>query len=139
MNIKDKLKELATTNGWEWEYGRSDYNNLTQAKTFESDSIEGYNADETILICDPIRTSQDNDNQITSNGSFMILTRSNHDMTYQERYDLFIAPLLVVIKSMRTKLKCEWDINSWSTTEVINVFDINADGILVTFTTKGYE
>lgn len=139
MNVKDKLNAIAITKGWTYQYGRTDFNNLLDSKAFQSDSVEGAGNDETILFCDPIKLSEDVNQAITSTGTFMILTRSNHDKTYSERYDLFIAPLLADMKSMKMNFRCDWDVIRWEITEVINIFDINADGILVSFSMLGYE
>lgn len=139
MNIKNKLEAIATTNGWQFEYGRRDFQNLTDSQSMKSDSVEGFGNDDSIMFCDPVKTADQQNDLIQSTGTFMILTRSNHDKTYSERYDLFIDPLLTALKSMKNQFKCEWDVVRWEKTEVINVFDINADGILVSFTMSGYE
>lgn len=138
MNIKDKLEELALANGWSWDYGRSDYHNIRDAKDFKADTDEGFSNDETILFCDPIRTSKVRaTNQVQSIGQMILLTRSNHDKMYSERYDLFIEPLKAALDSMYNKLRCEWEITRWEDQEVINFFDYNADGLIINFTVIG--
>lgn len=139
MNVKDKLEAIATLNGWAFEYGRRDFHNLRDSDSFKADSVEGFGNDDSIMFCDPIKTADQADDIILSTGTFMILTRSNHDKTYSERYDLFIEPLLVALKTMKNQFKCDWNVVRWEKTEVINVFDINADGVLITFSMNGYE
>lgn len=139
MNIKDQLQAIATTNGWTFDYGRSDYHNLKDAKAFQDDGIEGYSNDESILFLDPVTITSNESELITSAGRMMILTRSNHDKEYSDRYDLFIEPLITESKSMKNQLRCSFNIQRWEVQEVINFFDYNADGIIINFSMTGYE
>lgn len=139
MNVKDTLKAISATKGWTWDYGRSDYHNLIDAKAFKGDASQGYGVDETIMAVDPITVSGNQTQEIQSVGRMMILTRSNHDMTYEQRYTLFIEPLIAEALSIKKTMKCTHDVIRFEIKEVINFFDFNCDGILINYTFKGYE
>tara|TARA_R110000772_G_scaffold143585_1_gene253157 strand:- start:84 stop:497 length:414 start_codon:yes stop_codon:yes gene_type:complete len=127
------LKTIAESNKWEFEYGRSDYNNL-------------YDAQEKKLIpqifLDPVVIEKqfgEYNEQIsqTEGGSFMILVSSDIDEeSYDIRYTKYIQPLISTSMGIiESAISCDetYVINSWRLTEVINVFDYNMDGIICTY------
>lgn len=138
MDFKTTLENIATAKGWKFQYARRDFQNLWDASGFVADTIEGYGNDETVMFVDPIKRGE-NDDGTNYTGSFFVLTRSNHDKKYKDRTTLFIDPLIAELKSIRQGLKCNYDITTWASTEVINVFDLNADGLLINYQVKSYE
>ena len=127
------LKALAKSNGWIFEYGRTDFQNL-------SDASEKKNVSHVFL--DPVEIIKNrNDSQvvesITYSNSFMILYSSDIDeISYEERYQKYIKPIVLTeIGIVENELICEKKatIEQWKIVEVINMFDYNLDGILVTY------
>jgi hypothetical protein len=136
MDLKTVFENLASTQSpaWGFEYARNDYQNLIDSTDFISDALEGYGVGETIMFVDPMKRGITSRNQKTYSGSFMVLTKSDLDKDYDDRFTLFIEPLIdLLMVSFRNKLKCEYDINTWESTEIINMFDWNADGLLITY------
>lgn len=127
------LKALATAESWVFTYGRTDFQNLFEASEQKNVSH---------LFLDPVKIRDiDNDSGVTEqkvySGSFMILLSSVIDeKDYDTRYQNYIKPIvsgdLVTIKE---ELVCnqEAKVDVWETTEVINIFDYNFDGIIVTY------
>jgi len=136
MDLKTVFENLALSQVpvWGFEYARNDYQNLIDSTDFIADALEGYGVGETVMFVDPIKRGVNSRNEKTYTGSFMVLTKSDLDKTYDERHLLFIEPLIsLLMVSFRNKLKCEYDVNTWDSTEVINMFDWNADGLLITY------
>ncbi len=139
MDFSTALNNYASDKGWRFIYARRDYQNLTDATNFIADSLEGFGVGETMLFCDPI-VREGNGNSITYSGSFMILTKSDLDDDYDSRKQKYIDPLIdVVFSKMRNSFICDFDIDKWKSIELINQFDWNADGLMITFNVKGYE
>lgn len=136
MEVKTKLKQIALANGWRFVYARRDYQNLIDATAFISDEMRDAGAGETVLFLDPVvRKSESIGMRYT--GNFMVLTASDIDDSYEERAEKYIDPLIEkVMKEMKQKLRCVYDVDGWSSIEVINVFDFNADGLSVNFNLK---
>jgi len=139
MDISDVFEAFATSKGWGYEYARRDYQNMIDATDFVADAIEGYGVGETMMIVDPvIRVSEKQG--ISYRGSFMVLTKSDLDDDYTSRKTKYIDPLLdILLKEMRSKLICDYDVNQWEAIELINMLDWNADGLLITFNLKGFD
>ncbi len=70
-------------------------------------------------------------------GSFMLLYSSDIDeKSYNDRYVKYIKPIIdSQIEIIENDLICEQEatIEEWKEVEVINLFDQNFDGILVTY------
>lgn len=127
------LKALAAANGWVFEYGRSDFQNLFEASEQKEVSH---------IFLDPMEIRDiDNDSGVTEkkgySGSFMILYSSDIDeQSYDDRYQDYIKPIiegdLITIKD---SLVCTYEakVILWKITEVVNVFDYNFDGAICTF------
>lgn len=130
----DILKQIALDNNWVFDYGRADFQNL-------------YNDEPLLnavhLFLDPVtRSIEKNESGETEaliySGSFMLLLSSSIDVVdYNFKYENHIEPLLGAIGSdiIQNSLKCNNSINidAWETTEIINIFDYNLDGIVVTY------
>lgn len=138
MDFKTQLENIATAKSWAFVYARRDFQNLFDASNFVVDAVEGFGVDETVMFVDPIKRATTPEG-VNYTGAFMIVTRANHDKPYEERYTLFIEPLLAEIKSIYNGLKCANDVITWNTTEVINIFDLNADGLLINYQVNGID
>lgn len=126
------LKNIAEDNNWVFEYSRSDYQNLYDEMT----------NDEVHLFVDPITTdsnfSESGFQEKTYSGKMMILVGSDIDEDYQTKYDENIKPLIDgALQILIDTLVCaDAEINQFKTTEVINLFDFNLDGILINYNIK---
>lgn len=138
MEVKEKLKELALANGWRFKYARRDYQNLIDATQFISDEMKDAGNGETVLFLDPVVRKTENLG-VRYTGNFMVLKSSNLDENYEDRTEINIDPIVnQVMTVMVQKLKCIYDVDNWTSIEVINVFDFNADGLSVNFNLKAY-
>lgn len=138
MEAKDKFEALALANGWRFVHARRDYQNLTDALAFVNDSVGGYGLGETIFFLDPVICDGTTTDGISYSGNFMVLTKSDMDDTYENKYTKYIEPLKeVLFGSFKNNLRCSFEIKQWRAIEVINVFDINADGLSIQFNIKG--
>lgn len=128
------LKTLCIANGWYFKYARRDHQNLMK----EADLL-----DVPMLFLDPVEIS-DNDNDsgetesITYSGQFMILVSSHLDeKDYDFRYQTYIKPIaMAAAKTIKDAIVCgpAYRFDAWRMIEVINVFDYNGDGVLISFT-----
>jgi len=126
----NKLKLIATDNSWVFKYARRDFANLLS-------QAEGNN---TYLFLDPVQTSTDFDDYgnaegQTFTGSFMLLKSSKLDEGYEERYLTDIKPLIdSQLKLVEESFACsDYIIESWTTTEIVNLFDYNFNGVVVKY------
>jgi len=138
MDAKDKLELIATEYDWRFISARRDFQNLMDAAAFVADTVEGYGSGETLMVLDPIKRRAIKDGAgVYYSGNVMILTKSDFDGTYNEKYDKNVKPLIdIVMKEIPAKLRCLYDVESWESIEVINVFDFNADGLSISFNLK---
>jgi hypothetical protein len=126
------LKNIAELNLWLFEYSRADYQNLV-------DDME-YN--KIHLFVDPIATdssfSDSGFEQETYIGKMMLLVSSDVDETYKEKYENNIQPLMNnALATIKQTLICsDYEVVKFSTVEVINLFDTNLDGVLITYAVK---
>lgn len=127
------LKAIAASNNWPFEYARTDFQNL-----FEE--VEQENVSHIFL--DPVEIRDiDNDSGVTEkkaySGSFLIVYSSDIDEEdYDTRYQKYIKPIVEGdLQTIKDSLRCAYEatFKLWRSTEVINVFDYNFDGILCTY------
>ena len=134
--LKEKLELLAVNLGMIASYGRRDHLNLL---TFEDNDTT------TRFILFPLEfnhtfePSSGNINSTIWSGSFMILERSSLDEYYNEqkgsaldgKYQLHINPMVDKSKSILNSLICDnsYIVKAWKLNEVINILDMNADGV----------
>lgn len=128
----DLLKAIALANDYSFIYGRTDYQNL-------HDELE---TGKEYIFLDPVSLDLQFDEfnkteAITYSGSFMVLVSSDIDKgDYNARYIDEIKPLIDgALNTIRDALKCGGvvDISTWRQVEVINLFDYNLDGVVVTY------
>ena len=129
----DILKTIATTNSYPFCYARKDYANLF-------DEVELPNIAHIFLdpiVIDSTFDDQNSEESKTYSGSFMILASSDIDeQDYDTRYQTYMKPLLNgASEIIKTAIQCEGSVNItlWRETEIINIFDYNLDGIVVTY------
>ena len=128
--IYDFLKNMATVNNWYFEYSRSDYQNL----------YDGMEINKIHLFADPITIDSvftDSGNEIkTYTGKIMLLVSSDVDETYKTKYESHIKPLILSSTAIiKQSILCDdtIEINKFQTVEVINLFDVNLDGVLINY------
>lgn len=138
MDLKDTLEAIAVSQGWGFEYARRDYQNLVDVSDMIFSVSQEYADGETFMFVDPI-TRRPHETGVVYSGNLLILTNSDLDMGYEEKFEAYIRPMLdIVLKSMVGTLLCHYDLTTWRTLEVINFFDFNADGISIQYELKGY-
>lgn len=123
------LKTIAQDNDWIFDYGRKDYLNL-------NDDME---TDKIYLFAEPIeissKFSDSGNEQKTYSGKLMILVSSDLDETYLQKYENHIQPLIQNAGDiLKNAMVCdEYEILNFKSMEVINLFDYNVDGVLITY------
>ena len=135
--------------GWKFYYGRRDFQNLVETES-ENDATYYFYLDP--ITRSPIYSKAGLPTDETEyEGRFMLLTKSDLDQEYDAQTDertkekgkwlTHIKPKLEkVFGEFERKLVCDdIEIQRMSTTDVINMFDENMDGILVNFKFKVYE
>lgn len=139
MEIRTVLKEWSeNTKQWVFNHARRDYQNHQEITDFIYSESSSHSEGQTFLFLDPV-VRRPLPNGVRYIGNFMILTNSDIDKDYDQKYQDYIEPLLDIFKKeLFNLLRCSYDINNLSAIEVINVFDFNADGISVSFDLTGY-
>ena len=134
--MKETLQQIAASNGWHFDYGRSDFHNL--------ETEEGK---EYYFFLDPLEESVIFDEYIvptkrTYNGRFMLLKHSDFDRVYNSqseneqvegKYEQYIKPCKREVMKIAKAFCGDYTIEGWRMVEVINLYDNNFDGVLVTF------
>ena len=126
------LKEISSNNDWVFDYGRSDFHNL-----FNEIEQKGV----THLFLDPVKAKSNLDEygtteSLTYSGLLMLLLSSDIDeKSYEFRKEEYINKLNGNVELLKEVLSCQYklNINLWDTTEIINVFDYNLDGVIVNY------
>ena len=148
-DIVDILREITETDlSWNFTYGRSDFQNLIEADS-EDDP-------KTFFFLDPVSREPlfspegGSLGQTDFEGNFMILSKSELDQVYDNqqevdptmgKYKSNIKPKIdTMLTTFKAKLFCKnLQVMRMRTTDVINVFDDNFDGILVSFKFRLFE
>lgn len=123
------LEQIAINNDYIFSYARQDFQNLYDDMT----------TDKVHLFVDPITQdtsfSESGTETNTYSGKMMLLVSSDVDEDYQQKYVNNIKPLMNdASKSIKNALVCvEATINKFTQVEVINIFDFNLDGLLITY------
>ena len=122
------FKNVAEENNWHFEYSRPNYQNLDE---LELGKI-GLYVDP--IITDSRFSNAGNESQ-TFSGRFMILMNSDVDESYIDKYNSYIKPLIQnELQLLKDEFNCnDYQINSFKTLEVINLFDQNLDGVLINY------
>lgn len=132
------FEDKSTDLGWTFSYGNKANQNLIQGDLV---------ADKVYFLLDPVKrrrafSEYGGTGDTAFSGSFLLLRASTIDQQYYEgqgtekgKYKENIKPLLQTeIVKLEDVLNCEdYKINEWSIIDVVDVFDFNADGIIVTY------
>lgn len=128
--IHNLLKNIAKNNNWVFEYGRRDFQNL----------YNDVDRNQIHLFCDPIATNTTFNEyniaeKINYSGSFLLLIDSDVDEDYQTKYINHLKPMFDdSLKLIQSQIRCEdLNIENWQSTEAINIFDQNLDGLIITY------
>lgn len=143
MDIIDWIEQAVETLGWVFSYGNKANQNLLM-----SDMVD----DRKYFLLDPVRTTEGvsemgGDGEQTFSGSFMLLVKSDLDNVYHNqselqdkndgKYNKNIKPLKTELKAFKDVVDCsDYTRESWEIVDIVDALDINADGLLVTFTLK---
>jgi hypothetical protein len=131
-DLVEVLKTKTESIGWVFNYGRADFQNLVETES-ETDP-------KWYFFLDPISTDNTNPVMPVSTGHFMILSKSDLDQKYDGvdgKFTLGILPKKEYLRNdFRNLIECGGDleITKSVTTDIINFFDDNLDGVLVAFT-----
>lgn len=127
--MHDFFKNIAEENDWGFEYARQDYLNLY-------DDVE---AGKIYLFVDPVTTdskfSDLGNETLTYSGKLFLVMSSDVDEEYSDKYSQYIKPLFDDARNLIIgAFACsQYEVNSFKTTEVINLFDQNLDGLLINY------
>lgn len=140
------LQGYCVANDISYHYGRKASLNLLQSDTLE-DKI--YMLHEASPRRANMNTTKTNIESFTFIGKFFLMVKSTIDMPYfnekqvndsTSKYTTNIEPLLNLFQSIGNSFGCtDFEVEQWEAIDVVNVFDANKDGILVTYTVKGYD
>lgn len=137
--MKEILEAIAAEqvlgeNQFGFHYARRDYANLE--KDMPIDKVQ--------IFLDPVQITEvfGEYNELQSkeySGSFLVLISSDVEKgDYNLRYTDEIKPILDgAVNVIKDSIRCtaELSIQLWRTTEVINMFGYNLDGVLITYST----
>lgn len=124
-------------NGWVFTYARKDYANL-----FDEEEQK----DIPHIFLDPVETDENYDEygnieSVNYKGTMMVLVSSDLDAEdYDEKYQNNIKPIIKnTLEIIRDGIRCDGEntISNWRVIEVINVFDYNFDGVIITYSVDG--
>lgn len=127
------LKAICLAEDWSFTYARTDFQNLF-------DEVEKVGVPHIFL--DPVVIEDvENDMNVIEekvySGSFMILASSDLDKDYEDRFQEYIKPLIdTAIVKVKESIRCGGEVvtfNLWRSVEVVNVFDYNFDGLIVSY------
>lgn len=136
--LAEKIKEISNALGWEFNQGSDVWQNLLDfpddtEKPFEEKQIYClllWNDDETIFneYSSPIKMNY--------TGEFILAVRSRmDDEDYNQKYDNHIKHLKEVIQGFYSHFGVcqDFSISRAKTTEVVNTYDTNLDGLKVNY------
>jgi hypothetical protein len=145
------IKNITTNNKINFMYGSKDFQNLYDSDSMIGDDFDASDFDfgdfdtgqiRPVLFLDPIQITENSGeyNIVESTiyeGSFMLVLSSDiGEEDYNSRYEKYIKPMVnTYIKLIKEDIICNGNflINTWRMVEVINAFDFNGDGIIVTY------
>lgn len=133
------LKTICTDNEWVFEYARKDFHNLYEGELQVGDTTP-------VVFLDPVQITENFDEyskveSTTYDGQFMVLLSSDIDEEdYDYRYQTYIKPIITsTLDTIKSAIVCDgvYTIQSWRSIEIINAFDFNADGVIITYSING--
>jgi hypothetical protein len=131
--MKEIIEAIATANGWVSVYGRKDFNNLYNEIEVENQA--------NLFLEPPVIDDVHNDMGIVEKkvySGFLTIGYSSDidEKDYQARYDKYIKPIMDdIIGILKNEIRCGQDVlfNLWRTTEFVNAFDYNFDGVILEY------
>lgn len=136
------LQDYATAKSWQYSYGRKSNLNLLAADTVLDN-------DKVYLLHEASPRKPEKNSTGTAvksylfTGYFFLMVKSENDMPYfnetgndeaRSKYVLYIEPLLELWQEMNNAFLCDdMDVLVFECIDVVNFFDENRDGILVTY------
>ena len=156
--MKDTLEHIIKNElGWNWSYGRRDFQNLEEPEAAD-DPKPFFFMDPPVREDERSSDSGLKTGWTKVSGKFMILLKSDLDQNYDQqkgqakedgKFDKHIKPVIedkldsngevvehALINQLENIISCppyDWHIKAQRVQEVINLFDNNYDGALVTF------
>lgn len=139
------LQEYCGANNISYHYGRRANLNL-----LNSDITDGqvYMLHEASPRKAEYNTTKTHIDGYTFIGKFFLLVKSTVDMPYfnekqaddsVSKYTTNIEPLLDMFETIGNSFGCnDLEVTQWEAIDVVNVLDVNKDGILVTYNIKSY-
>ncbi|WP_431137467.1 hypothetical protein [Psychroserpens mesophilus] len=135
----NQIKNICTTNEWVFTYAREDFANLYDGEEQVDDTTP------LVFLYPPLITETFGDyNELESTnytGDFLVLLSSDIDEEdYDYRYQTYIKPLINnTMITIKESIQCDntLSIVTWRITEVLNLFDFNLDGLLITYSVNG--
>lgn len=127
------IKAIAAANGWEFDYGSRDFQNLYDNKGEEgtvyifSDPIK----EDTLLGDTGLAESYK-----YSGTLFLFKSSKLDEESYIYRKETYIEPLKAnELSIVSNTLSCEYraNITKWGVQEIINMLDFNGDGLMIDF------
>lgn len=140
------LQEYCNANGISYHYGRKASLNLLTTDQLE-DKV--YLLHEASPRRANMNTTKTRIESFTFIGKFFLMVKSTIDMPYfnekqegdsNSKYTNNIEPLLNMFQDIGNSFGCtDFEVEQWESIDVVNVFDANRDGVLVTYTVKGFD
>lgn len=138
--MKTILEDIAISLGLETHYAEKSYANLFE---FDKDDLKKKFIFEPIIETG-ILSDSGFTNSFKQTGKFFIASHSSLDEFYDDnfqgdkssgKYELYLKPNALIAKQILKALECNELLTtvSWVQKEMINLFDMGADGILVDF------
>lgn len=139
-DLVEILQSYSTQYGWTFSYGNASNRNL-----LSSDTTVG----RIYLLLDPVRRSVANSEygglgDVTFSGNFMLVQKSDRDQQYHNqkdqlsssgKYETNILPMLQLLNTFNEDVACDdLQVTQWDIIDLVDVLDVNLDGLLVTYT-----
>jgi hypothetical protein len=142
------LQDYCSANNISYHYGRMSNLNLLRSDLVDGQVYLLHEASPRRAIMNTTKTLIEKYEFV---GKFFLVVKSNLDQHYfnekqgaesESKYEANIEPLLNLFESIgNTLLGCgdDYEVNQWECIDVVNVLDVNKDGVLVTYNVTSYE
>lgn len=141
------LQEYCDANSISYHYGRTSNLNLLGSDLLDGQVYMLHEASPRRAIMNTTKTLIEKYEFI---GKFFLVVKSDFDQHYfnekdgaevDSKYVANIEPLLNLFESIGNNLLgCgDYEVNQWECIDVVNVLDVNKDGVLVTYNVTSYE
>lgn len=140
------LQDYCNDNNISYHYGRMSNLNLLRSDLIDGQIYLLHEASPRRAIMNTTNTQIDRFEFV---GKFFLVVKSNLDQHYfnekqgnepESKYTANIEPLLNLFTGLGNYFGCtDLEINQWECIDVVNVLDVNKDGVLVTYNVTSYE